>query len=43
MKTITRKQWKETPKDYKIITNGQHKILVNGENGTTLEPVKVKL
>mgnify|MGYP006286290325 CR=1 FL=1 len=42
MKTITKKEWKEIPKNYKTITNGQKKRLVNGPYGTTLEKVKIK-
>ena len=42
MKTITKKKWNETHKDYKLIDeNGQHKILVLTEKGTCLIPVKV--
>jgi hypothetical protein len=42
MKTITRKQWREMPKDYKSIIDGQKYIMELTNNGTCLIPVKVK-
>lgn len=40
-KTITQKEWNETPKDYKTIKNGIHYKLYLTNKGTTRCPVRV--
>lgn len=42
VKTITAKQWRNTPKDYKSVIDGQRMILTLTKKGTSLVPVKVK-
>ena len=41
-KTITKKQWDKTHKDYKTIKNGIHYVLMWTEDGTSLVPVNIK-
>lgn len=41
METITKNKWKNTPKDYKTIIDGQRYILKGTSQGTSLVPVNV--
>jgi hypothetical protein len=42
MKQITEKEWKETPKGYKSIINGQkYKLFLHPVKGTILAPVEI--
>lgn len=41
METITKSEWRNTPKEYKYIIDKQKYILRGTAQGTTLVPVKV--
>lgn len=42
MKKVSREEWRKTPKDYKLIRDGQRFVLDYDPNvGTTLVPVEV--
>lgn len=41
METITKSEWRNTPKDYKTIIDGQRYILKGTLQGTSLVPVEV--
>ena len=41
-KTITKKEWSKTSKDYKSVIDGvKYKLFLNEKGGTILAPVKV--
>jgi hypothetical protein len=43
MRKITKKEWEETPKDYKSIIDGvKHKLYLDDKLGTVLTPVEVE-
>lgn len=42
MKEITKKEWREKPRDYKGIINKQRYALMLTEKGTCLVPVKIR-